>query len=495
MKRKLILNTTMSLLLQITTVICGFILPRLILEYYGSEVNGLIQSIAQFLYIVTFLEMGVGQVIQSSLYKPLSTGDLSIISKILKSGSKYFRTIASILVVYIFALAAGSSYVFGGTNNWTYTATLTLVIGLNSFAQYYFGLGDKILLNADQRGYIQYTIQIISNVLNIFLVSFLIRSGFSIQIVKLVTAVIFLMSPIAIRLYVNKHYKIDRRISYAEEPIKQKWNGVAQHVATVALEGTDIIVLTLFSTLSNVSIYSVYYMIVSGIKQLYTAATNGIQSMVGTLWAQNDKRSFESVFQCIETVLHFVVVYLFTCVVILIVPFIKVYTFGIEDCDYIYPAFALILTIAYAIRCLRTPYNIVILAGGHYKQTQTCHIVSALLNIVISVIAVSFFGLIGIAIGTLIAYVYQTIWMMHYISKNLLCWPIRKVLKQLIVDLALALSIYFSSTWIELGAISYLSWISMAIFVAVIGLVITVVLSLMFYFPVCRNLLRMIKKR
>ena len=75
MKKKLVINTTTSVLLQITTVICGFILPRLMLEYYGSEVNGLVQSIAQFLYVISFLELGVGQVIQSNLYKPLSTGD------------------------------------------------------------------------------------------------------------------------------------------------------------------------------------------------------------------------------------------------------------------------------------------------------------------------------------------------------------------------------------------------------------------------------------
>ena len=64
-------NTVASLLAQITSLVCGFILPRFFLQEYGSEVNGLINSIAQFLGVISFLELGVGTVVQSALYKPL----------------------------------------------------------------------------------------------------------------------------------------------------------------------------------------------------------------------------------------------------------------------------------------------------------------------------------------------------------------------------------------------------------------------------------------
>ena len=69
---KLMKNTISSFVFQITTIICGFILPRLILQQYGSEVNGLINSLNQFLGVISFLELGVGAVIQSALYKPLA---------------------------------------------------------------------------------------------------------------------------------------------------------------------------------------------------------------------------------------------------------------------------------------------------------------------------------------------------------------------------------------------------------------------------------------
>ena len=71
-KRRLFYNTISSLIFQLTTIICGFILPRLILTAFGSEVNGLVNSIIQFLGIISFLELGVGAVVQSTLYKPLA---------------------------------------------------------------------------------------------------------------------------------------------------------------------------------------------------------------------------------------------------------------------------------------------------------------------------------------------------------------------------------------------------------------------------------------
>ncbi|MDU2201798.1 MAG: sugar isomerase, partial [Anaerococcus hydrogenalis] len=89
-KKLLALNTSSSLIFQLTTIICGFIVPRLILQTYGSEINGLINSIMQFLAIISFLELGVGAVIQSSLYKPLAEKNDEEISKIVVSGQRFF---------------------------------------------------------------------------------------------------------------------------------------------------------------------------------------------------------------------------------------------------------------------------------------------------------------------------------------------------------------------------------------------------------------------
>ena len=83
--KKVLTNVITSLGLQICSIICGFIIPKLIISSYGSNVNGLIVSITQFLSFITLLEAGFGPVIKSCLYKPISNKDKDTIIKILNS--------------------------------------------------------------------------------------------------------------------------------------------------------------------------------------------------------------------------------------------------------------------------------------------------------------------------------------------------------------------------------------------------------------------------
>lgn len=481
--RKLLLakNTAASLIAQITTLICGFILPRLFLQHYGSEVNGLVNSISQFLSVIAFLELGVGAVVQSSLYKPLAEKDNQQISKVMVSANKFFQRLARILLVYVISLMIIYPFIANQNFGFIYTATLIAAISISSFAQYYFGIVNSLLLNADQRGYIQYNAQTVTIILNTIVCAIMISMNGTIQMVKLVTSLIYLARPVILQIYVNNHYAINWKIKYTQEPIKQKWNGVAQHVASVVLDGTDTIVLTVFSTLSNVSIYSVYFLVVKGVKTLFLSVTNGIQALIGELWAKQELDQLKSFFGWIEWLIHTGTTYVFSCTAALIVPFIQVYTLGIRDANYIQPTFAILLTLANAMHCLRLPYNIMVLAAGHYKQTQRNYIVAAILNIVVSVLTVKIWGLIGVAIGTLVAMTYQTIWLAIYDSRHFIYWPLKKVIRQFLVDIISSFLIISFGSHIVLKDITYFNWFFMAIKVAIVALFVAFCLNSLFY--------------
>ncbi len=487
-------NTISSLIFQITSIICGFILPRLILKNYGSDTNGIVNSITQFLGIISFLELGVGSVVQSSLYRPLAQKDDKKISEILQSANKFFRTLARILLVYVIGLIIVFPFIINKKYDFFFTGTLLFAISISSFAQYYFGIVDRTLLNADQRGYVQFNAQTVTLILNTIASVILIQNGFSIQVLKLTTSIIFLCRPIYLRWYINRHYNIDRKIVYEGEPIKQKWNGFAQHLSAVVLDGTDNIVLTMFSELSNVSIYSVHFMVVNNIKHLFMTATNGVQSLIGELWAKQEIERLNEFFGWVEWVIHTGVVIIFGCTMILIVPFVSVYTAGIDDANYIVPVFATLITLANALHCLRLPYNVMILAAGHYKQTQNNFIAATILNIVVSVVTVKMYGLIGVALGTISAMGFQTIWMAWYDSKNLIKWPITNFLKQLAVDAVSVLICYFACKGLSMASISYLSWVILAFKVFVIVLSIVIVINSIVYNEKMKRLLQSLKK-
>ncbi len=479
--KRLAWNTISSLIFQIATVICGFILPRLILESFGSQVNGLVNSITQFLSAISFLELGVGAVVQSSLYKPLAQKDNDTVSKIITSAGKFFERIAAILLIYIVVLLLTYPHVVIYDFEYLYTATLIIVMGISSIAQYYFGVVDRLLLTADQRGYVQYTAQTITLILNTVACTILIHCGCSIHIVKLTTSLIFLLRPIVLRWYVNKHYSVNRKMAYDLEPISQKWNGVAQHVAAVILDGTDTIVLTLFASLSAVSIYSVYHLLIYGVKTLFTSLTSGVHALIGELWATQEKEELHRLFGWVEWSIHTGTVLVFGCAGVLSVPFVRVYTHGITDINYIQPLFAAVLTMAHAGHCLRLPYNIMILAGGHYKQTQKNYIVAAIMNLVSSIVAVRLWGLVGVAIGTLAAMIYQTVWMAIYNSKNLIKWPLRNFVKQMVVDALTVIVGVVATSWIAMNVVTYVTWFILAIKVFIIWLNVVILINSLFY--------------
>lgn len=480
-----------SLIAQIITLVYGLVLPREILAKYGSEVNGLIQSITQFLGLISFLELGIGQVVQSALYKPLADRDYRKISCILASGKKFYRRIALALVLYVGMLICVYPVVAHYSFSRFYIITLIAILSISMFAQYYFGIVYEQLLHADQRSYLIYIMQVITNVVSLLVCVWMIRCNATIHTLKLVTSGIFLAKPLVYRMYIRRNYCIISNVTYAEEPIKQKWNGTAQHFSSVVLSGTDNIVLTLFSTLQNVSVYSVYYMVVSSIQRFYYTATVGIQAAAGRVWAKRDHDDIKRFFSIIESSLHGITVFLFCCTAILIIPFVQIYTNGLTDINYIHPDFAYLLIFAYGIFCLRTPYNIWILAAGHFKQTQRCHITAATMNLLISIFAVSRWGLVGIAIGTLIAMCYQTIWMMIYTTNKLIKCSAFHLLKQWIADIAAVLLICVATSGIVLQEVSYLRWFLMAVKVAVIAAVCTAAVFCAFY-P--KQIGRLIKK-
>jgi len=99
--KKALINVVTNLLLELIVVIYGFVVPKLIIQSFGSSVNGLVTSITQFLGYITLLESGFGPVVKSILYKPIANKDQKEIANILKASEKFFRTISLFFIAYI----------------------------------------------------------------------------------------------------------------------------------------------------------------------------------------------------------------------------------------------------------------------------------------------------------------------------------------------------------------------------------------------------------
>lgn len=165
----------------------------------------------------------------------------------------------------------------------------------------------------------------------------------------------------------------------------------------------------------------------------------------------------------------------------MIVPFISIYTRGIDDISYIVPEFGVILVSAYAAQCLRIPYFRIIKAAGHFKETQNGAYIAALLNVVITVSLVFKYGLIGAALGTLVAMIYHTCYFVWYLRRNILSRSSGYFIKYLISDILVAVLSFMLCRELTYEIGSYFVWIILACKVTLIVAIISLLFSFVFH--------------
>lgn len=167
--RATLLNMISGFLLQLCNLISGFIIPKLILSYFGSEVNGLVASLNQFLSYIALVEGGISGVVVANLYKPLVDGDDEKISSIIVTSDRFYKKIGCIFAIYSFGLAIIYPIIFNVQHSFVYTFMLTLIMSINLLIQYMFSLTLRNLLSADKHIYIANNTQMIIVILNIIL--------------------------------------------------------------------------------------------------------------------------------------------------------------------------------------------------------------------------------------------------------------------------------------------------------------------------------------
>lgn len=474
-------NITASLICQIITIIYGLIVPRLILVAFGSEVNGLVSSISQFLNYITLLEGGLTGVIMAALYKPLSCKDYKIISAIINATNQFFRRIAVIFIGYMLILAIVYPLFVHTSFDWGYVASLVAIIGVTLFIQYYFSLDLRLLINANQEGYIVYTVQIIFTLINFIFTLIVIYLYPEIHVLKIANVIAYCIQPIVFATYVKKNYKLDRKISPDKDAISQRWDGFGQNLAFFIHTNTDVVVLTVFCTLLDVSVYSIYFMVIGSLKNLVMAISSAVVPSIGNTLARGDINKTNEAFDIYETGINLITTFTFACGIILIVPFVNIYTAGINDANYIQPVFGILLMIAEAIYCYRDPYVSIAYASGKYKETAKYAYIEAVSNILISVVLVIRFGLVGVVVGTFVSMCFRMIMHVIYAKKNIIYRPITKFAASFARS-AIILGISVALAFVVMLKLptSYGEWIVMAVAVACIVALMILVVQMVF---------------
>ncbi len=479
--KNIVLSIAAGFMYEIVSLVCGLVSQRLILKSFGSAYNGVTQSITQFISYIELMKAGIGGVAMAALFKPLSRNDDKEMNEVLYSMQKFMKRLAFIFVAFVIGVAIIYPTLIVRDFGFWFTASLVFIISISTFVQYYLGFTYQVLIEADQKGYLIIYMQIVTAILNTIVSIVLINSGCSIHIVKLGSSLVHVIPPLFFNYYVHKNYNIDKTVKAESDKIPQRWDAAAHEVAAFVNTNTDVTVVTMFSGVKEVSVYSIYYYVISNMKKIVTKFSGGFASAFGNMYAKGEKDLMKKNLSLFELIIYSLVSVLYPVALAMVVPFVMLYTKGVNDVNYSRPGFALALTLASIFNCFRIPYRTIVIAIGHYKQTRNGAIAEAVINVVVSVLCTIRFGLIGVAIGSFCAMATRSYEFAKYLSENVIDRPMKDYFQHVFISLAILLAVNYAARFYTGGIDSWFKWIVCAFITTLMSGGLTLLTDLIFY--------------
>ena len=463
-------NIFWGLTYQFIVLIFGLITPRLLLINYGSEINGMLSSIHQFYTYLSLLEAGIGAASLQALYKTVSINDNVGTNSIL-SATHYFYKKTSYYYLFCIILLASIYPVIVKTDIPSYICICVIVLtGLISVINFFYLAKYRILFQAEGKTYIFTNIgigvYILSNIIKIIL----LNCGYNIVFVQFSYFIVNIFPCIFITFYIRNKYKwinLNRQPNF--EAISQKKNVLVHQIADLIFYHTDVIILTVFCGLKVVSVYSLFAGLYGTLKSVLYNFLDGVKFVLGQLY-NKDYNQFYKLFDIFELYYMSLTFAAYTTLQMIIIPFINIYTSGVNDILYTNYLVAYLFTSIYLIMGARGPVSLVVHFAGQFKQTQYQAINEMILNVSITLIGIYYIGIYGALLGTFVALIYRTFAVVIYVNKIILNRSSMKTLIRWLINVIIAILVIALSSKLALTYTSYLDVVKYGILFALFNL-------------------------
>ena len=465
---KSIQNAKVALIFYFLNLVLQFFSRKIFLDYLGSEVLGLNTTAQNLLGFLNLAELGIGSAVAYNLYKPIYEGDKQAINDIVSIQGWLYRRVACVVIAGSCILMCFFPWIFAKAHVplwYTYATFIALLIGalLSYFVNY-----KLIVLSADQKEYkITYCTQgvKITKVLLQMVAIMTLPNGYVYWIaLEVIMAVV---SSVILNRTLKKEYPWLCSVVAKGKILQKEYPGILQKTKQVffhqiggfVLFQTSPLVIYAYASLTLVTIYGNYMLIVSAVSSLIKALVNGINAGIGNLVAEGNKAKIKSIYWELTTFrMWFASVACFG-IYGLGHPFITLWV-GEE---YLMPQSAFIMLIAITFIQISRTNDVFLYAYGLFQDIWS-PIAEASLNLGLSILLGYYYGLTGILAGVLISLLvivemWKPFFLFHKGFKESLWNYIPKFLKKLILILSCwAVAVYFSTQYITLSIDNYLQW-------------------------------------
>ncbi|WP_415928833.1 lipopolysaccharide biosynthesis protein [Zhenpiania hominis] len=419
-KNKVILNILTEFVGKGLVLIISVLLPKLYIDNYGSEYNGLLSSLNGIFVYLNLLEAGIGSASIQALYKPIVNRSFDRISHIISATKKmYFHN--GVYFLGCLAIVAFLYPYYSHTEIQYLTVVILVFISAAPYILKFFFRGKyTVLLTADNRLYILNLIgnicHIVANIIKIIM----LYQKMDIIVVQLVFGIASMVEILFIYLYIRRKYVA---VNFNDIPdyqaISKSKSAMVHEFAYVIFSNSDILLLTYFCGLKIVSVYSVYNLIFSSLSQLLQSVTNGTNAALGQLMVENRNKylrnyyRFEYLFQCLS------------CMVIISAgavtrEFVSIYTINANDVNYSIGGITILFVAIQIVSLVRWPGVGAIKYSGMFKETQGRALIEMTINLLLSLVLIHPFGIHGVLFATIVALIYRTADVIFFTEQKIL---------------------------------------------------------------------------
>lgn len=469
--------------------ILRFILRTIFIKYLGETVLGINGLFTNVLSILSLTELGVGTAISFSLYKPLADNDTKKIAGLMNFYKKAYRWIAISVLIIGIALLPFMSYLIKDYDSvkaeMKAIDVIYILFLLNTVITYLMAY-KRTLIIADQKEYKIAPIVLLFNVIVTIaqIITLILTKNFVLYLV--VQLIVKVIENIFVNRYIDKKY--DDVMSLDKEKIdeqdkKSLFSNIkamfTHKIGDICVYSTDNLIISKFINIATVGIYSNYLMITTLIKSLLVMFFSNLTASLGNLVVTESDEKKKEVFEVMDFVGY--VLYGFFSLLLLGIatPFIKIW---IGEKYLLSTAVLMLIVVEFFLYGLRIATSTIKSSAGLYKPDRYIGLISAVINLVVSIALVKPFGLAGVIFGTIISAISMPIWYRPYlVYKHIIHTSVKPYYSEY-VKRVLLFAIQIVITWFLTIRIqiSVSTWVQL-IYSAVVSAIIFVLPVILFY--------------
>lgn len=470
-------NLIFNLIKFATQLVLQFVLRTVLVSVfapYGAEYLGLSGLFTNIFAFLNLAELGIGSAIVFSMYKPIAENDIEKVKTLQNLYKKFYLIISLIVFIIGLIILPFLRHLINGDVQININIFILYLMYLVNTIVGYFSAHKRSLLFAYQRNDVENkarTLCLFGMTIIQIIVLYLFKNYYIFFAVNILFTIV---ECVLIHAWANKLYpEINGKSSILDKETKKEITknvtALSMHkVGSVVIGATDSLIISAFIGLGILGIYQNYILVTTSLMAVFALIVNALTGSVGNLVASREKTYVYEKYKQINFIFSYLAGFSTICLVVLFQPFMSIWMENVGTLEF---STVILISISFYLGRMRTGTSVFKDATGIFWQDRWKPIAEALVNLVVSILLVYFFGIDGVFIGTIISTLVAPMWVepyvlyKHYFKRSV--WEyFRRYILDVIIMIVCAVICYFVCSLIPDGNI----WLLIAKFVACIVL-------------------------